>query len=1115
MTRPLLPFLRRWRQHALVRIALRLLATFAVLVAGLVLLSMLLDPGQSRVTPYTDEDATRAVAERDPQIDRSDPLVVWRDVDYTEGAKAAWWPQGESPVLADLVAAGKLPPVEARVGPEPVVLEGPEGIGQYGGTWIESIWAPRKFFSIDQNYSYANLVRWSPQGLPIVPHLAKHWEINEERTVFTFHLRRGMHWSDGHPFTANDIVYWYEMEVMHPRFGGGGWVSDVIDHVGGMGRVEKVDDHTIRFVFNRPHGIFLHKLAGTSGRQPVNSPRHYLEQFHPDSGDPELIATMMKTMNLPSPEAVYQRLKSPDNPAHPRLWPWVYKNFQANPPYAFVRNPYYYAVDPAGNQLPYLDRMHWEVKAPELVGVTASSGEINAQASSLNFNQYTLLATAQEERDYTLYEWIPSYRSALLIQPNINRKVLPTQPTSDTKRALLRDRRFRIALSHAINREAIIDTAYSGVGEPAQVDPGPASPFQSSLLANAYTAYDPATARALLDELGLTQFDREGFRTTPAGERLEFYIHLMGILDVHALQLVIDDWAEVGIRARMRIRSQNLWRTEVRSLIHDFSAAESWAEVFPMESPRHFVPTGNWTDWARGYAVWYKRGGLNNAPDAAMGGGIEPPADHPIRRAMELYNLAITEPSTAAQATIFRDIFAIAAENLWTINIATSPPYLAVFTNTMRNVPEVALAGNDLRSPGNLGFETYWLEDPENWSGSREVLAEEIATPGALPRVETAVAPTDGRMGAFFGTLVAWLFGLSALGGLLLIAVRHPYIGRRLLIMGPTLVVISIAAFTIIQLPPGDYLTTLMIQLEDEGTEISEREIEEFRELFHLDKSPVEQYLRWAGVYWFFSFEDRDRGLLQGNLGRSMETQRPVSEVVGDRIMLTIAVSLGTILFTWALAIPIGIYSAVRQYSVGDYLATLVGFLGMSIPNFLLAILLMYFSLEVFDMNVSGLFSPEYSTQPHWSWGKFVDLLQHIWVPIVILGTGGTAAMIRIMRANLLDELKKPYVATARAKGVRPIKLILKYPVRLALNPFISGIGSLFPHLISGGAITAIILSLPTVGPLMLYAFRAEDMFLAGSMLMVLSLLAVFGTLVSDLLLLVLDPRIRMQGGQR
>ena len=371
-------------------------------------------------------------------------------------------------------------------------------------------------------------------------------------------------------------------------------------------------------------------------------------------------------------------------------------------------------------------------------------------------------------------------------------------------------------------------------------------------------------------------------------------------------------------------------------------------------------------------------------------------------------------------------------------------------------------------------------------------------------------------------------------------AIRHPYIGRRLLIMVPTLLIISIFVFTIIQLPPGDYLTTMIMELQEAGDDAqAEMErLEELKEMFHFEDPGWQRYLRWMGVYWFLPdgsekrvqkqsaweaaadtaaevgtpipdrpgwgfFESSNAGLLQGNMGRSMATTQEVNAIVGNRILLTFLISLGTILFTWALAIPIGIFSAVKQYSFADYVFTFVGFIGMCIPSFLLALILMAFA------GVSGLFSAEYAAQPEWTAGKVIDLLAHIWIPIVVLGVTGTASMIRVMRANLLDELKKPYVTTARAKGVRPLRLLFKYPVRMALNPFISSIGGIFPQLVSGGAIVAVVLSLPTVGPLMLNALFNQDMYLAGSMLMVLSLLGIFGTLVSDLLLLWLDPRIR------
>ena len=380
------------------------------------------------------------------------------------------------------------------------------------------------------------------------------------------------------------------------------------------------------------------------------------------------------------------------------------------------------------------------------------------------------------------------------------------------------------------------------------------------------------------------------------------------------------------------------------------------------------------------------------------------------------------------------------------------------------------------------------------------------------------ISPTSDEnrsSGKALGRIIRNLFlGILAVG-LVLTGVKHPYIGRRLIILIPTLLIISIITFVIIQLPPSNFIDNKILQAQLSGDYQYTIEAEQLRELFPIDEPILTQYADWLGLPWFLTFKSEDRGLIQGHLGFSMESRRPVNDVVGDRILLTVFISLGSILFTWAVALPIGIYSAARQYSVGDYFFTFLGFIGMCVPSFLLALLIMYWSKVFFGISMTGLFSPEYAGQMEWSRGKVIDLLQHIWVPVVVLGITGTASMIRVMRGNLLDELRKPYVTTAIAKGVRPFKLLVKYPVRIALNPFISGIGILFPQLISGGAIVAMVLSLPTVGPMMLEALMTEDMYLAGSMLMVLSLLGVMGTLVSDLLLMWLDPRIRMEGGGR
>ena len=315
--------------------------------------------------------------------------------------------------------------------------------------------------------------------------------------------------------------------------------------------------------------------------------------------------------------------------------------------------------------------------------------------------------------------------------------------------------------------------------------------------------------------------------------------------------------------------------------------------------------------------------------------------------------------------------------------------------------------------------------------------------------------------------------------------------------MIPTLFAISLVSFLIIQLPPGDYLSTLVAELAAQGDVVDNARLTALENRYGLNEPFYVQYWKWiSGI------------VLRGDFGHSFEWNRPVATLIWDRLALTFVLSLSTLLFIWAVAFPIGIYSAVRKYSIGDYIATFVGFIGLAIPNFLLALVLMYVSFKVFNQSVGGLFSPQYIEAP-WSWAKVLDLLSHLWIPMIVLGTAGTAALIRIMRANLLDELFKPYVETARAKGLSEWRLLLKYPVRVALNPFISTVGWVLPELVSGAAIVSIVLSLPTTGPLLLRSLQSQDMYLAGGFIMMLSVLTVIGTLISDLLLAWLDPRIR------
>lgn len=325
------------------------------------------------------------------------------------------------------------------------------------------------------------------------------------------------------------------------------------------------------------------------------------------------------------------------------------------------------------------------------------------------------------------------------------------------------------------------------------------------------------------------------------------------------------------------------------------------------------------------------------------------------------------------------------------------------------------------------------------------------------------------------------------------------FIIRRVLYMVPTLILISIVAFLIIQLPPGDFLTTLVAKMQAQGEMVDQAHVAALEVRYGLNEPIYVQYVKWMG------------GILTDlDFGQSFEWNRPVADLVADRLPLTIVLAVSTLMLTWIAAFPIGIYSAVKQYSIGDYIATTIGYIGLAVPNFMIALILMYVGFRYFGQSVGGLFSREY-VDAAWNLGKLLDLLGHLWIPLVVLGTAGTAGLIRILRANLLDELRKPYVVAARARGVPERRLLVKYPLRVAMNPFISTIGWVLPALVGGEVIVAQVLSLPTTGPLMLSALTSQDMYLAGSIIMIISVLTVIGTLLSDIALAWLDPRVRLR----
>lgn len=1049
---------------------------------------------------------------RTESFNQDEQILNYVEVDYSEGESASWWPKGQSKVLDKAVNEGKLPPVAERVGPEPVVLTGPDGVGTYGGTWIR-LATNGDTGVIDWRLAGNLLVRWSPMGYPIVPHIAKSWEVNEDATEWTFHLRKGMKWSDGHPLTTEDVMfYWDDVEIGLDDGKVAGWLAP-----GGVpAEVTAIDDYTFKFKFAQPYGAFLELLASNFTYK-FMLPKHYLAQYHELIGDPEKIEEMRQRLGLSDAKAVWDVVGNVMNPERPVLNPWLVRSEQGTPPIYFVRNPYYFVVDEAGNQLPYIDQVMFEIKHPQLIPVAASAGSASMQGRGLTFDNYTLLMEGTKPGGYELYHWFNPSRSVWTLFPNLNRVAFDDEPGSEFKKELLDDKKFRQAISIAIDRQKIIDSVYHGIGEPAQLDPGRQSPYFNENLLKSYTEYDPERANQMLDELGLTKRGPDGYRLAQDGiTPLTFYIDFTTYTGEGPAQFVVDNWREVGIRAIHRERNRALWGQERLAGKQDFTVWAGESEFIPLLEARSFVATSGWALHAPYYGTWFGAGGMDGQ-NVKSGLALEPPKGSPIRKAMEYWQQILNASNEAERVELFSKIANLAAEEVWSISIATPPPFLMVVDKDMRNVPRKAVYGAPYSSPANTGVETYYFENEEENPALIEQISNVMAmpmaskyTPGDAPKREHTVSFMD-RLSA----ILPWLWTACLLGFLIMMATKHPYVMRRLVIMVPTLVIVSIIVFAVIQLPPGNFVETKIIQLQMNGEEDAKEEVEKLTEMFNLNDPVWLQYMKWSGLKWFITYDAGDRGLLQGELGISMQTLRSVNDTVEERALLTMAISLLTVLFTWAVAMPIGIYTAVRQYSIGDYTLTFIGFIGMCVPNFLLAILMMYWANKYFGVNVTGLFSPEYATDPSWSLGKVVDLGLHLIVPIIVIGTAGTAGMIRVMRANLLDELRKPYVTTAMAKGVKPFKLLIKYPVRLAINPFISGIGGLFPSLLSGGSITAIILALPMIGPLLLDGLLTEDFYLAGSLLMVFSLLGIAGTLVSDILLLLVDPRIRMDGGSK
>ena len=597
----------------------------------------------------------------------------------------------EAPMLAGLVAAGKLPPVDERLPDEPMVITPHEEIGQYGGTWH------RLGTSVGDTQMHAKMVyewmiRYDMNGAEIGPNIAKSWEISPDGREYIFSLRKGMKWSDGAPYTADDILFHYE-DI---------WLNEDLANVpaeyksgGEPVVITKIDDTTIRCSFEFPHGLFIRTMAGIRGGQLEKSPKHYLSQFHEKYADKAVLDKMVKDEGR---EFWYQVFQAKDNPRDhvplPVIHAWQLAVEVTKQPLVFSRNPYYWKVDSDGNQLPYIDRIEWMlVQGGDQINIRAIQGEVDMQLRHITFDNYPLFQENKEKGDYRLLLW-NSGKVAFVMGINQTNK-------DPVLREIAQDKRFRYALSLGMNRPEIIEAAYLGITEPSQVSPLKSSPHFWEPQAKEKIEYDPDAANDYLDDMGLTERDAEGYRLRPDGERLTLVYEYANIFGAWGLigELLTAHWKDLGIELIVKEGARQLLGEREASNELDVPIWDGSGEFDPLIEPRSFMPHSAQGNWGHEYANWWRSGGTE---------GEEPTGD--VLKLFELWEEIKLTVDDAKQRALFRQMLELNKENLWMLGVSTPPPTLVVVKNNFRNVPEVALYDDQVRAPGNTATEQYFIK---------------------------------------------------------------------------------------------------------------------------------------------------------------------------------------------------------------------------------------------------------------------------------------------------------------------------------------------------------------------------------------------------------------------
>jgi peptide/nickel transport system substrate-binding protein len=612
-------------------------------------------------------------------------------------------PYTEAPELAQRVASGELPPIEERLPTNPLVVPVVERIGEYGGTWNSGLVGSNSWLIM--TIGYEHLVRWTPDWSGVIPNIAESVETNDDATEFTFHLREGMKWSDGHPFTADDILFWYEDVAMNAELYPGGPPGGFMTVGGEPGVVEKIDDYTVVFRFAAPNGFFLRILATPEGVHPTNYPKHYLSQFHPNyNADIDQVVRQAGAADWTGLWAskvgvsIYDAARYQDT-ERPNLTPWVITTpFDAGARVIAVRNPYYWKVDSEGNQLPYLDRKVVEVASDvEILVLKAIAGEIDMQdlriATQAN---KPLFFDNQQGGDYRFFDTTPTFMNTAIIALNL------THP-DPVKREIFQNKDFRIGLSHAINRQEIIDTVYTSQGEPWQAGPRPETIYYNEQLAKQYTEHDVVLANEYLDRAGYTQRDAQGYRLGPDGQR----ITIIGEASVDfrrehidVLEFIQMNWREVGIDLQIRSVGRELLTTRTGTNQHDLVmwAGDGGGPDSVMD-PRWYFPFSGSSFHAIAWEQWYNNDGQD---------GEEPPAD--VQLQMELYDRLRATADEELQDELFREILQIAADGFFVMGVNLDPPLYGIVKNDFRNVPESMPSAWLYPRPGPTNPEQYFID---------------------------------------------------------------------------------------------------------------------------------------------------------------------------------------------------------------------------------------------------------------------------------------------------------------------------------------------------------------------------------------------------------------------